>query len=233
MLRKFLFLAVTASLLSCLNAYAWGAKKIIIKTIPEPATISVDGQEVGEGSYTVKFDGGNEFYVIKVTAPGYMEKSYRLLKSNPKNTVVYTLREDEAYKASSGGDSEDGSGMDIANQWMDITCRRGLSEDVIWKRLMSVCTSYFNNIEVRDKSAGWIKTAWRVTRFTNQTVRSRLEIRMSFTDDDVISYRARIVSEIKDNECTTGQNCFKTFPRLLKVLEPLIDELQTTVGGGE
>lgn len=34
---------------------------------------------------------------------------------------------------------------------------KDMSEDVVWKRLISVCTNYFDNIEVRDKTAGWIK----------------------------------------------------------------------------
>lgn len=108
---------------------------------------------------------------------GYITRTYRLLKSDPKSTVLYTLPEDEAMMASIGSDD----GVDIANKWFDVTCRKGLTEDQIWKRLMSVCTNYFDNIEVRDKSAGWIKSSWRLSKFKYQTVRTRIEIRMSFT----------------------------------------------------
>lgn len=222
-LLTFLFLCLTLFSFS-----ATGAKKIKIKTIPETANIYIDGQHVGSGTYTVKFDKDNEFYVVSVTADGYVGRRYRLLKSNPQNTVVYTLPVDEAEKASSGSES----GMDLANGWMDIRCKKGLSEDMIWKRLMSVCTNYFNNIDVRDKAAGWIKTRWSTTTFTNQVVRTRLEVRMSFTDDEVVTYRARIISEIKDRDCD-GSNCFKAYPRVLKKFEPMIEELQTVVGGGE
>ena len=115
---------------------------------------------------------------------------------------------------------------------MDITCRKGLKEDVIWKRLMNVVTSYFDNVEVRDKSAGWIKTGWAINKFQYETVRTRLEIRMSFTDEDVVSYRARIVTEIKDNDCN-GSNCYNKYERTMRRYEPMIQELQTSVGGGE
>ncbi|MCH5347273.1 MAG: hypothetical protein J1E63_09195 [Muribaculaceae bacterium] len=205
------------------------SKKITINVIPETAKIYVDGSLVGTGSYQVNFNRNTDFYVIKIEDKGYITRTYRLLKSNPKNTVLYTLPEDEAYAATAG--SEDG--MDIANRWFDVTCRKGLSEDQVWKRLMSVCTAYYDNIEVRDKSAGWIKTSWRVTRFKYQTVRTRLEVRMSFVDDEVLSYRVRLISEInEDNDCR-GDNCFKPYDRVLRTLEPLIQELQTTVGGGE
>lgn len=204
------------------------AKKITINVIPETANIYIDGQMVGTGQYQVKFDKNSDFYIVKVEAPGYITRAYRLLKTNPKSTVLYTLPEDEALHASTG--SEDG--VDLANKWLDIRCRSGMSEDVVWKRLMSVCTSYFDNIEVRDKSAGWIKTAWRVTKFRFQTVRTRLEIRMSFTDEETISYRARLTVQIKDNDCN-GENCYQSYDRVLRTFEPMIQELQTSVGGGE
>lgn len=204
------------------------AKKIIVKTIPENAQIEVDGSVVGEGSYTLNFNKGNDFYVVTVSAPDYITKKYRVLKSNPNKSVLFKLPEDEAKKASFG--SEDGSAL--ANSWMDITCKKGLKEDVIWKRLMSVCTNYFDNIAVRDKAAGWIKTNWKITKFPNQIVRTRLEVRISFTEEDVISYRARVTCQIKDSDCPT-ENCFIAWDRVLTKFEPMIQELQTTVGGGD
>ena len=131
-------------------------------------------------------------------------------------------------KASFG--SEDGSAL--ANTWLDITCRKGLTEDLIWKRLMNVCTSYFDNISVRDKAAGWIKTNWKITKFPKQLVRTRLEVRMSFINEETVSYRARISSQIKDSDCP-NDDCYTAWDRVLNKYEPMIQELQTTVGGGE
>lgn len=210
-----------------LGAFNINAKKITINVIPETANIYIDGQMVGSGSYQVKFDRNSDFYVVKVEAPGYITKTYRLLKSNPKSTVLYQLPEDEALAASSG--SEDGI---EANKWHEIVCRKGLSEDKVWKRLMSVCTNYFDNIEVRDKTSGWIKTAWKTIPFTHQVVRTRLEVRMSFLDDDVLSYKVRISVQIRDKDCNTEQ-CYKNYDRVLRTFEPMIQELQTTVGGGD
>ncbi|MDE5812278.1 MAG: hypothetical protein K2H61_08270 [Muribaculaceae bacterium] len=205
------------------------AKKITINVIPETAKIYIDGQLVGTGSYKVEFKKDNDFFVVKVQDDGYITRTFRLLKSNPNNTVLYTLPEDEAYLASTGGED----GMDLANKWFDVTCRKGLTEDVIWKRLMSVVTNYFDNVEVRDKTAGWIKTSWRFSKFKRQMVRTRLEVRMSFLDDNVISYRARISVQLNDNPDCRGENCFKNYDRVLRTFEPLIQELQTSVGGGE
>lgn len=222
--KVLLFVILTA--FSCLNMVA--AKKISISTIPENAEIKIDGAIVGTGSYQVQFDKNVDFYLVTISAPGYIEKRFRLLKSNPKSSVLYTIPEDEALAASTG--SEDGD--ELANTWMDVTCRPGLTEEQIWKRLMSVATSYFDNIEIRDKASGWIKTRWKVTKFTHQTVRTRLEVRMSFVDDEHITFKARISSEIKDNDCTSD-NCYKPYSRVLRKFEPMIQELQTSVGGGE
>lgn len=222
--HKFLF----ALFMLLFSANAFCGKKITVKTIPENAKIEVDGSVVGEGSYTLKFDGKNEFYVVAASAPGYITRKYRVMKTNPNKTVLFKLPEDEAMKASFG--SEDGAAM--ANSWMEIKCKNGMKEDVIWKRLMSVSTSYFDNITVRDKSAGWIKSAWKVTKFPNQIVRTRLEVRITFVDEETVTYRARITSQIKDSDCP-DENCYVPWERVLTKFEPMIQELQTTVAGGE
>ena len=226
MKTKHKFLLALFMLLFSVNAFS--GKKITVKTVPENATIEVDGSVVGEGTYTLKFDGKNELYVVTVSAPGYIKKRYRVMSSNPNKSIVFKLPEDDALKASFG--SEDGSA--IANTWMDIRCKQGLKEDIIWKRLMSVCTNYFDNISTRDKAAGWIKTGWVTQTFRYQVVRTRLEVRISFTDDEAITYRARIISQIKDID-EPGEQAFEPYERVLKKFEPMLQELQTTVGGGE
>ncbi|MDE5784197.1 MAG: hypothetical protein K2H97_07780 [Prevotella sp.] len=232
MKKEFFRKTIVLTFMSCLfltfGCLTSTAKKITINVIPETANIYIDGQMVGTGSYQVKFGSKSDFFVVKVEAPGYITRTYRLLKSNPKSTILYTLPEDEAMLASVGSDD----GVDMANRWFEVKCKKGLSDDLIWKRLMSVCTNYFDNIEVRDKAAGWIKSSWRLSTFKYQTVRTRLEVRMSFTDEDVVSYRVRVAVQIKDNDCH-GENCFKTYDRVLRTFEPMIQELQTSVGGGE
>lgn len=213
---------------------AFGAPKKKIHTIPENAKIYIDGSLVGSGSYEVKFDKNTDYYQVKVEAPGYITRRYRLLKNNPNKTITYTLPVNEALKATVGysaeNDYSDGEmeGGGLANRWFDITCRKGLTADVIWQRLMSVAITYFENVEVRDKAAGWIKTRWRYTKFPNQVVRTRLEVRMSFVNEDEVSYRARLVSEIRDTE--DGENSYRKFNYLLKTYEDVVSELETSVG---
>lgn len=221
--QKKLILVILFVTIISLTGFA--AKKITIHTMPENATISIDGAEVGNGTYTVKFEKKVDFYLIKVSAPGYLTKNFKLLKSNPNNSVLYKLSPDEAMQSSKGGID---TGMDMANKWFDIVCSPGISEDEIWKRLIAVSLNYFDNIEIRDKEAGWIKTGWKTTIFSEQVVRTQMEIRVSFTNGDANSYRVRITSEIRDKN-NLGAQAFVKYDRVLNQFIPLIDELQTSI----
>lgn len=204
------------------------AKKITIHTMPENATIMIDGAEVGNGTYTVKFERKVDFYMVKVSAPGYLTKSFKLLKSNPNNSVLYRLSPDEAMQSSRGGED---AGMDMANRWFDIICGKGVTEDEVWKRLIQVSLNYFDNIEIRDKEAGWIRTGWKTTTFAEQVVRTQMEVRVSFNSSYTASYRVKISSEIKDKNCP-GTQCYTKYDRVLNSFTPLIEELQTSVAKG-
>lgn len=208
-----------------MSSSIFGAKKVTIHVEPENAIISRDGQEVANGTYTVEFKGNSERVTLKLEAPGYLERRVTVRKDNDKKDVFFKLSKDEARENSIG--SEDG-GRDLANKWFDVTCRKGMDEDIIWKRLMNIASSNFEEIEIRDKAAGWIRTAWKITSFTKQLVRTRLEIRVSFADGDTPTYKVRLLSEKKDID--DSDEAFNKYNRLLKEFEPVITELQTTVG---
>lgn len=225
-MKQLLSLRALACCLCLIGVLAIHAQKKTIIVQPETAKIFVNGSEVGTGSYTLKFNRGTDFYLLRFEAPGYLDRSVKLFKDNPNKTISYTLRENEAEKNSVGGDSEAG---EMANKWFDVTCRQGMTEDIIWKRLMNIAINNFDQVEVRDKDAGWIRTQWVSTKFSEQTVRTRLEIRLSFSGDGQISYRVRLESQIKDNNCRDS-NCFVRYDRVLKKYVDVIQQLTTTVG---
>ena len=224
-MRELYRLLCVFMLVSAFSLTGHAAKKITIHTQPENATISIDGAEVGNGTYAVKFERKVDFYMVKVSAPGYITKSFKLLKSNPNNSVLYKLSLDEAMQSSRGGED---AGLDMANRWFDIICGKNLSEDEVWKRLIGVSLNYFDNIEIRDKEAGWIRTGWKTTTFSEQVVRTQMEVRVSFNNGDNNSYRVKITSEIRDKNCP-GTQCYTKYDRVLNSFTPLIEELQTSV----
>lgn len=215
--------ALSVCVIGAISAHA--QKKTIIVQ-PETAKIFVNGSEVGTGTYMLKFNRNTDFFMLRFEAPGYLDRSVKLFKDNPNKTISYSLVVDEAERNSVGSDSETG---EIVNKWFDVTCREGLTEDVVWKRLMNIAVNNFDEIEVRDKDAGWIRTAWVITKFPEQVVRTRLEIRMSFMGEGKMSYRVRLESQIKDRDCS-GNNCFVKYDRVLKKYVDVIQQLTTTVG---
>ncbi|MBR0064460.1 MAG: hypothetical protein IJQ06_02565 [Paludibacteraceae bacterium] len=225
-MKRILFLVLAVA-----SSVALSAKKNVktIHVTPENAKIFVNGQEVGNGTYVYKFDRHTDFIILRFEAPGYItRKNIRLLKDNPKETIAYTLYEDEAFKQSVGSSD----GVDIANKWMTITCKKGMTEDKVWRRLMSVAVDNFENVEVRDKAAGWIKTAWKDTNFeSGQTVRTRLEVRVMVggDDEDELSYKIRVSSEIKDSDCF-GDECYEKYPRVLRKFYDVLNDMQNSLG---
>ncbi len=200
------------------------AQKKQIYITPSTAKIFVDGSEVGNGKYIYKFRKNEDFVVLKFEAPGYISKEIKLFKRNPSKSVSYTLMVDEAEQNSVGAKE----GIDIANKWFDINSKTGMTEDEAWKRLMSITTKYFDNVEIRDKSAGWIKTSWIVNTYSFQKVRTNLEIKISMGDNN-LKYRARITSEIADFD--QDEQGFQKYSRVLKKYERIIEELQNSLGG--
>ena len=64
-MREFYRLLCVFFLVAGVSLTALAAKKITIHTQPENATISIDGAEVGNGTYTVKFERKVDFYMVK------------------------------------------------------------------------------------------------------------------------------------------------------------------------
>lgn len=223
-MKRILFLSL--ALLFTFSVIARTTTKTIHVT-PDNAVIYLNGNEVGQGSYTVSFDKHTEFVMLKFVASGYITRTVRLTRDNPKETIEYKLYQDEAYANSYGS----GDGVDMANKWMEVTCKKGLTEDQVWRRLMSVAVDNFENVEVRDKAAGWIKTAWKNTAFEcGLTVRTRLEVRIAVgLDENELTYKIRLSSEIKETDCY-GEQCFAKYDRILRKFYDVINDVQNSLG---
>ncbi|MDR2853764.1 MAG: hypothetical protein LBV31_00470, partial [Prevotellaceae bacterium] len=133
---------------------------------------------------------------------------------------------DEAEANSIGGEA-----ANTANKWITITVKKGITEDQAWKRIMSVVTDNFENVEMKDKSAGLIRTAWVEQDFGGTViVRTRLEIKPDYSQDDN-GYQIKLSSEIKWSGNTNEG--YEKYDRVLKKYQNVINDLQTRIGGGE
>lgn len=226
MMLKTIFRTLFVGGLMLIASQSAFAHRKTIHVVPETAKIFYNGHEVGNGSYEVKFSRNEDFVNLKFEAPGYIPRTVKLFKNNPKKTISYELFVDEAEMNSMGA----GDGVDLANKFFTITVKKGMTEDEVWKRLMNIAVTNFENVEVRDKAAGWIRTAWINSTFLYQIVRTRLEIQLQFTGENELAYRVRISSEIADKDCGTNNQCFTKYDRILKKYEQVISELQTSLG---
>lgn len=205
------------------SADAQNEKTIYI--FPETAKIYYNGHEVGNGSYTIKFRSKDDFVILKFEAPGYLSKTVKLFKKDPKKTISYELALDEASASSFGS----GDGVDIANKFFEIEAGKEHSDDYVWKKLMNIAITNFENVEIKDKSAGWIRTAWVNTTFLYQVVRTRLEIQTTTSAEGGNVYRVKVSSEIADKDCGIGDQCFEKYNRVLKKYVDIISEIQNSL----
>lgn len=213
-----LAIALVVVSLSC-SAQLLGKVKTI-SVVPDKAKIIMGGAEVGQGSYSLNM-GKQDYVMLRLTCPGYVDRVVRVYRNDKRNAITFTLEEDEAFSASEAS-------SDLANKYMTVTVREGLTSDVVWKRLILTISDLFPNLEVNDKEAGWIRSSWEVERFAYVTVRTRIEIK-EIMGADTPRYRVRLQSEIASNECGTHDECFKAWDRVLKTYNQSINDLINSI----
>ena len=195
---------------------AMAQKGKTINVVPDQAKIILQGAEVGQGSYELIM-GKQDYVMLKLTCPGYVDRTVRVYKKDKRKSITFTLDEDESYLASEPN-------SDLANKNMTVMVREGLNADMVWKRMILTISDLFPNLEINDKSAGWIRTSWEVQRFAYVTIRTRIEVKERVGMDD-LSYRVRLQSEISPNECGNHDQCYKAWDRVLKKYNQSIMDL--------
>ncbi len=217
LLLTILFLGLSVSCPAQLQLFR---KVKTINVVPDNAKIIMGGAEVGQGSYSLSM-GREDYVMLRLVCPGYVERVVRVYKTDKRKSLTFTLEEDESFSASEAS-------SDLANKYMTVNVREGLTSDVVWKRLILTISDLFPNLEVSDKSAGWIRSAWEVERFAYVTVRTRIEIK-EIMGADTPRYKVRLQSEIASNECGTHDECFKAWDRVLKTYNQSITDLINSI----
>lgn len=178
-----------------------------INVVPDNAKIILNGAEVGQGSYQLTI-GRQDYVMLRLTAPGYVDRVVRVYKTDKRKSLTFSLEVDDSYSASEVS-------SDLANKNMTVNVRPELDSNEVWKRLIITISDLFPNLEVNDKSAGWIRSAWEVQRFGYVTIRTRIEVKERMGQDN-LCYRVKLMSEIAPNDCGAGDECFKAWDRVLK-----------------
>lgn len=214
-----LLIAVMAMSLS-----ASAGKKVVKFTVSEPdAKIYVDGKMMGSGQLDILIPP-YACVNVKVEKLGYLIGLIEFCNkpgiTPPPKTYFYQMEKDDAYDATEA--------TDVAN--VDIEIKTTKKEDDAWKLLSQIITTYFDVIEVTDKSTGYLRTAWVVQTFKQKTIRTRIIVKLASTDP--LAYKIKLVSEVAgaSQVSVKSDELFKEWDRILRKYKEIIREAQTRLG---
>jgi hypothetical protein len=172
---------------------AW-AKKFTFDTAPvQQGRVFVDGQFVGVAPVTVDLKIGKNV-IMKASAEkegalGYWVATF---SKDQNQTVMIRLEEDESTRQTIESD--------IANKWLTIDPSstggpgKTTDEGEMWKKVVSIVTDNFSDLEQLDRSSFYLRTAWRVRRYPYAVIRNRLIVKRGVTPH--LTVRVEIESQV-------------------------------------
>jgi len=198
------------------------AEKFIVTTSPENARIYVNGVLKGTGQIKIDIPR-RECITVEVKLEGFMRETRtycnekRELKSH-KDYII--LKEDAAIISSTPSD--------FVNNEIQLAVKGTKTREEAWRLVVSTVLNRFEELDLNDEKAGYLRTTWISNPFDNNTVRIKLIIRQ--TSDDPLAYKIKINSEESGRQGTPVNNAdglYKPFNRMLKKYDGFIEELMT------
>ncbi len=172
---------------------AW-AKKFTFDTAPvKQGRVFVNGQFMGVAPVTVdlKVDK-NVAMKARAEKEGALGNWEATFSKDQNQTVMIRLEEDEAARQTIESD--------IANKWLTIDPSstggpgKNTDEGEMWKKVVSIVTDNFSDVEQLDRSSFYLRTAWRVRRYPFAAIRNRLIVKRGVTPQ--LTVRVEIESQV-------------------------------------
>ena len=208
---------------SCMS-YIFVKQHVVFTASEKNAKIYVDGIEAGIGSTDIIAFKRNQCKHVKIEKIGFLTANFRycsqlsFFPSFKHKTKYIELMPDDAYDASIMND--------YANKDFEQEVCPTISEENAWKIISQIVTSYFDNLEMSDRSTGYMKTSWQSKSFSQKTVRTRVIVKQS--NIEPLRYKIKIISEYSDNpnQSVKDDDKFKEWDRILNKYSELISEFQ-------
>jgi hypothetical protein len=223
MKRNYTFISIIViffiSTIFSIDAFA-GKKKVQLSASETDAEIYIDGKLMGKGNAEVLILS-NSCVTVKVTKVGFLVEKITFCNkkhsATPPKTHYIEMKRDDAYDASIQ--------TDIAN--IDIELKTTMDEVDAWKLISMIITSYFDVIEVTDRETGYLRTSWVIQTFKQNTIRTRLIIKLG--DTDPLTYKVKLVSEESRAPGTSvkSDELYREWDRVLRKYGNVFDELQS------
>jgi hypothetical protein len=189
------------------------------------AQIIVDGQNLGTGFFKVKVPK-DACTNVKIQKAGFLsyEQTYCNKKgqSAPPKKQFFDMAKDDALEASIKSDQ---SNIDFS-----IVVNSNLTPSDAWKLASQIVTDYFDVIEVADKETSYLRTAWNVQTFMQNTIRTRVFIKLG--NSSPLTYKVKIVSEFsgQPNTSAKADEQFREWDRLLRKYQNVISDFSNRLG---
>ena len=211
-----------------------GAKSKTFKVMAQPkeASIFVNNQFVGYGF--AEFNRPKkktDVIAIRIECEGYKPLETKIYADDVRSSVSYTLQDDGFYRATAT------SGL--VNKFMTVTLDNSLytidEQGTInvakaWKLLHQILLNYFEEIAATDYSGGYLQTPWHYKTFqlSDKQMRARVTVRDIATPTQV-AFQIKVSSEVA-SAMAARHGEFTNVDRIVKELEPMLQELQTRLG---
>jgi len=200
-----------------------GKKKIELGTSEADAEIYINGKMIGKGS-TVVTVPKNDCVTVIAKKVGFLTERIEFCNkkkmTDPPKTYYIEMKRDDAYDASIQ--------TDIAN--IDIEVKAGsMDKDAAWKLINQIVLSYIDVIEMTDKETGYLRTAWSLKTFRQNTVRTRLIVKE--TSVEPLVFKIKLVSEASGKAMTSvkSDELYKEWDRVLRSYSNVVGEFQARV----
>jgi hypothetical protein len=218
--KKFQIIAVSLFVLLTANQAFAGKSKIQVSASENDAIIYVDGVRMGSGQVNIVVLD-NSCVTVKTEKVGFLEEVVTFC--NRKNaaklpkTYYIEMRRDDAYDASIQ--------LDIAN--IDMEVRTDETYDDAWKLINQIVVNYIDAIEITDKETGYIRTSWEVQSYTQNTIRTRIIVKLG--SEDPLAFKIKLVSEISRQPLTSvkADELYREWDRVLRKYSNMMPEIQS------
>jgi hypothetical protein len=195
-------------------------RQVSIRTTPEDATIKIDGRIMGNGDYKSRVPF-NQCVEVLVEKAGFVSIKKNYCNEDgvqpPPIAEHIVLAVDEAFTSSTQSDQ--------AN--LNFTIETSKSEEDAWKVVSQITMNYFDNIELADRETGYMRTAWNLKNFKDNTIRTRIIVKQA--DISPLKYTIKLVSEFSGKAKTSVKEDESFFPwdRILNTYKDVISEYQS------
>lgn len=200
-----------------------GKKKIDFGCSETDAEIYVNGKLLGKGSLELVVPS-KDCVTVTVKKIGFLIEQIEFCNkknmAKPPKSYYIELKPDDAYNASVQ--------TDIANIDIELICNT-TTKDKAWRLISQIILSYIDVIELTDKETGYLRTAWSLQTFKQNTIRTRVIVKQSSYEPT--TFKVKLVSEQSRLPLTSvkSDQLFKEWDRVLRSYANIIPEFQARI----